>query len=63
MIDDHDCGALAGAYPVIVLDMWEHSRRDYLNKKRDYIIAMMREFNWNVIENRIKKADLILKAL
>lgn len=63
IVDGHDLGVLVGNYPVIVLDMWEHSRRDYLNNKRDYITAMMRELDWNVIEGRFKKADLVMSAI
>lgn len=63
IVDDHNIGALVGNYPVVVLDMWEHSRRDYLNNKKDYIVAMMREMNWNVIEERFKRADIVLQAV
>lgn len=63
IIDGHNQEGLMGAYPVIVLDMWEHARRDYLNNKKDYIFAMMKELNWNVIEQRFKRADLINQAL
>lgn len=63
VIDGHDNHALIGTYPVIVLDMWEHARRDYLNNKKDYVVAMMKELNWNVIEERFKRADLIYQAL
>lgn len=59
IIDGDDAGVLVGCYPIIVLDMWEHSRRDYLNNKRDYITAMMRELDWNVIEDRVRRADAI----
>ena len=63
IVDQHDIGVIVGSYPVIVLDMWEHSRRDYLNNKKDYIVAMMKELNWNVIEERIKRADLVLQVV
>lgn len=63
IIDEHDLNTLVGSYPVIVLDMFEHARRDYLNNKRDYIISMMKELNWNVIEDRIKRGDLILQVI
>jgi Fe-Mn family superoxide dismutase len=63
IVDGHDCHVPVGAYPVIVLDMWEHARRDYLNNKKDYIVAMMKELNWNVIEHRFKRADLINQAI
>lgn len=63
IIDGHDGHIPLGCYPVIALDMWEHSRRDYLNRKHEYIVAMMRELNWNVIEERFKRADNMLKCL
>lgn len=63
IVDDHNSHCLVGTYPIIVLDMWEHARRDYLEKKNEYIRAMMREFNWNVIEERVKRCELIAQAL
>ena len=63
IVDGHDENIMMGLYPVIVLDMWEHARRDYLNNKKAYIEAMMLEFNWNVIEERFKRADAILEVL
>ncbi len=63
VVDDHYSNVLLGLYPVIVIDMWEHARRDYLNNKKDYIIVMMKELNWNVIENRFEKAEAISNIL
>jgi len=63
VIDGHDSHCLIGTYPIIVLDMWEHARRDYLDKKDDYIRAMMKELNWNVIEERVKRCEIIAQAL
>ena len=37
--------------------------RDYLNKKKDYVFAMMEELKWDVIENRIKKIEKIINIL
>ena len=60
MIDGHSGNVPVGFYPVIVVDMWEHSYyRDYLNDKKSYLISQMREFNWNVIEDRVKKAEAL----
>jgi superoxide dismutase len=40
--------------------MWEHSYyKDYINDKKSYLIAQMREFNWNTIEDRFKKSEAI----
>jgi len=53
-----------GAYPVIVLDVWEHAYyKDYLVNKRGYIFNMMKEFNWDIIEERFKRAEGFAKAL
>ena len=62
IVDDHS-SHLIPCNVLISLDMWEHARRDYLNNKNDYIVAMMREFNWQIIENRFKKNEMMIKAL
>jgi Fe-Mn family superoxide dismutase len=62
-IESHDVNIPIGVYPIIVLDMWEHARRDYLNNKAAYVESMMLEFNWRVIEERFKRADAILQVL
>jgi len=63
IIDGHDIGALVGCYPVLVMDCWEHARKDYGNNKQAYLYAMMSEINWNVVEERVKRADAILSVL
>jgi len=63
-VDNHDSHVPVGFYPIIVVDMWEHSYyRDYLNDRKSYLISQMREFNWNVIEERLKKAESIAQAV
>lgn len=58
VVDDCDRGLPLGAIPVIAMDMNEHAyNRDYGIDKRSYIVAMMREFNWAVIEARIIVAE------
>jgi len=50
------------SFPIIVIDCWEHAYyRDYLDDRKTYIFAMMKELNWEVIEERIKKAEKIGK--
>ena len=64
IVDLHNSNLPAGFYPVIVLDCWEHSYyRDYINNRKTYIYAMMKELDWGVIEERFKRADKIAKAL
>jgi len=53
-----------GCYPIIVMDMWQHAYyKDYVNDTDTYITAMMKELNWRVIEDRIKKAEKIAAVL
>jgi Fe-Mn family superoxide dismutase len=63
-IDLHSKNVPVGMYPVIVIDMWDHSYyKDYLKDSKTYLIAMMKQLKWNVIEERIKKADKLLQVL
>jgi Fe-Mn family superoxide dismutase len=58
VVDSHNVGIPLGGIPVVVLDMWAHSYyRDYLDDKKSYVNAMMRELNWNVIEARMMIAE------
>lgn len=60
MVSHHSGDVPVGFYPVIVMDMWEHAYyKDYLNDKKSYLIAQMRELNWTVIEDRFKRSEAI----
>lgn len=64
MVSHHSGDIPVGFYPVIVVDMWEHAYvRDYLTDKKSYLVSQMRELNWNVIEDRVKKAEAIAEVL
>ena len=64
VVDLHNQNIPFSSFPVVVLDMWEHSYyRDYLIDKKTYIHAMMKELDWEVIEQRVKKADKIAKVM
>lgn len=64
IIDLHSQNVMLGLYPVIVIDCWEHSfYRDYLSDKSTYIVAMMKELNWEVIDNRFKICESIRKSV
>jgi superoxide dismutase, Fe-Mn family len=63
-IDLHSQNVMIGMFPVIAMDCWEHSYyKDYLKDRKSYIFGMMKELNWTIIENRIKKADRISNVL
>ena len=54
-INEHDVGHLAGATPVLVLDVFEHAYMiDYGLKKADYITAFMNVIDWGEAEKRYK---------
>ena len=64
VIDLHSTNVMIGMMPVIVMDCWEHSYyRDYLKDRKSYVFGMMKELNWNVIEDRIKKSEKLSKIL
>ena len=61
-IDGNDGGVPMCSVPIIVLSVQERSYfRDYLNDRRKYIFAMMKELNWDLVESRIRRADKLAK--
>lgn len=60
-INEHDVGHLAGATPLLVMDVFEHAfMLDYGLKRAEYIAAFMNAVDWSVVEDRLQKA---MKAL
>ncbi|MFZ3032310.1 MAG: Fe-Mn family superoxide dismutase [Candidatus Moraniibacteriota bacterium] len=53
-INEHDAGHLAGATPLLVMDVFEHAyMTDYGIKKADYIETFFRSIDWNIVTNRL----------
>jgi Fe-Mn family superoxide dismutase len=53
-INEHDTGHLAGATPLLVMDVFEHAYMvDYGLKKADYITAFMSSIDWHNVEERL----------
>jgi Fe-Mn family superoxide dismutase len=64
IVSNNSQDVMIGMYPVIVIDMHEHAyARDYQTDKKSYLVAMMRELNWNTIEERFVKADSIGESI
>jgi Fe-Mn family superoxide dismutase len=64
VVDLHSQNIPFASYPVIVMDCWEHSYyRDYMSDRKTYLYGMMKELDWNQIEERFKKADKLDKIL
>jgi len=58
VVDLHSLNVPFGSYPVVVLDVWEHAYyRDYLNDRKKYVFAMMKQLNWKVINERFQRAE------
>lgn len=54
-INEHDVGHLAGAAPILVLDVFEHAYMiDYGLKKADYITTFMGVVDWGEAEKRFE---------
>ncbi len=54
-INEHDAGHLAGAMPVLVMDVFEHAfMLDYGLKRAEYIDTFFRSIDWNVVERRLQ---------
>ncbi len=63
-IDLHADNVPVGMYPVIVIDMWQHAYyKDYLKDSKTYLVAMMKQLRWSVIEERFAKADKLINVL
>lgn len=53
-IDEHSTGNLAGATPLLVMDVFEHAfMLDYGLKRADYIETFFRSIDWDVVEGRM----------
>ena len=56
-LDAHNVYALMNAVPLLVLDVYEHAYyMDYGPKRVPYIDAFFENTNWNVVNDRLKKA-------
>jgi len=64
VIDLHSLNVPIGVIPVIVMDVWQHAYySDYLKDVKEYTVNMMKEMNWNVIEQRFQRTDKIAQVV
>ena len=53
-VNEHDTGHLAGATPLLVMDVFEHAfMLDYGLKRADYIAAFWNALNWETVSSRL----------
>ena len=63
IIDTEALNVPIGVIPIIVLDVAEGAYyRDYLEDRKSYVVAMMKEFNWSKIESRFERAESVAKV-
>lgn len=63
VIDEESKNVGIGVVPLIVMDMNVGAYfRDYLDDKKTYVLAMMKEFNWEQIEKRFTRAEKVAKV-
>jgi Fe-Mn family superoxide dismutase len=64
IVDNQSSGVPVSCVPVIVLDVSEGAYyRDYVDDRKSYMIAMMKEFDWEKIEDRFKQSDKMSKVM
>ncbi|PIP73719.1 MAG: superoxide dismutase [Candidatus Lloydbacteria bacterium CG22_combo_CG10-13_8_21_14_all_47_15] len=52
-VGEHDIGHLAGAVPILVMDVFEHAFiMDYGMKRKEYIDTFFGAINWDVVSGR-----------
>ncbi len=62
VIDEESKHVPIGSHPIIVLDISEGAYyKDYLDDRKTYIVAMMKELNWERIEERVRAAEKIAR--
>ncbi len=53
-VNEHDVGHLAGATPILIMDVFEHAfMLDYGLKRADYIEAFFKAIDWDVATKRL----------
>ncbi len=53
-VNEHDAGHLAGATPLLIMDVFEHAfMLDYGIKRADYIAVFMKSIDWHAVEERL----------
>jgi superoxide dismutase, Fe-Mn family len=64
VVDSADVGVPFSAIPVIVLDVSEGCYyRDYLDNIELYITNMMRELDWDIVDERFKRCEKIARIM
>lgn len=64
IIDLHDLHIPIGCIPILVMDVWEHAYyHDFLKDRKLYVFSMMKEINWQKVEERIEKTEMVGRVM
>jgi len=64
VVDLHSLQVPIGCFPIIVMDVWQHAYyKDYLRDVKTYSAAQMKELNWRVIEDRMRRVESAANAM
>jgi Fe-Mn family superoxide dismutase len=56
-VNEHDVGHLSGAFPILVMDVFEHAFMiDYGLKRADYIEVFFKAIDWSSVAKRFSEA-------
>lgn len=59
-VDEHNTGNIAGARPLLVMDVFEHAYMpDYQLDRAEYIEAFFKNIDWKAVEKRFAQDDRI----
>lgn len=58
-VGEHDIGHLAGAKPILIMDVWEHAYMlDYGLNRANYMDAFFNNIDWNVVQKRYQQETI-----
>jgi Fe-Mn family superoxide dismutase len=64
VVDLHSLQVPIGCFPIIVMDVWQHAYyKDYLRDVKTFSAAQMKELNWRVIEDRMRRVEAASNAM
>jgi Fe-Mn family superoxide dismutase len=64
VVDLHSLQVPVGCFPIIVMDVWQHAYyKDYLRDVKTFSAAQMKEINWRVIEDRMRRVEAASNAM
>lgn len=62
--DAHDVGAIWSAFPLMIMDVYEHAYfLDFGTDRKKYIDTFIENINWQIVNNRLQKYNLMKSVM